>query len=629
MTTSANIGMHNKLQGKYNLVITRPDNTVIETGWFDNLVLNSGLDMVGTAYAPFVYCQLGTGSSTPVATQTTLDASVASAYGYVSTNVNSGAPNYSAVVTYEYSFAQGAVVGNMAEIGIGPGSTGTLFSRALISNSSGPTTITITAIDQLTVYYQLTITPTITDQTGSFLLSGNNVNYTTRPMNIASFSVPTNGFYSAGSVYAYASDASLAPVTGSNINGTSAGPNSTGPTQNTYTAGSYTLSYSVVWSPSSGNPATMYTSGNSVSYGSSVSVYSPMLMSPDGLFAYILAYNGSSPGTIFIYNVNPSTGAFTYNSSINTVNATDGYGNMAISEDGKSLYVVPQVGFGSYGMYVYSRNTTTGLLTLAGTTNLSGVSAFYDPCITPDGAHLYVGTDNTGIEIYSRNSTTSILTDQGAVSGSPQTQVLISSPDGNFIYGMAYNGTLTTYSRNSSTGALTSLGTTTAGGGFSSGVMCMTADGTSLYFAVYNSSTIYEFSRNTLTGALTSIGTISCTSLGGMSLTPDGTMLITTYAGSGIVYQYPRNTTSGVLSSPTTITGGFRFNYGIIATNTGIYGVDTANQVVGFYAVTSGIGGFRFSVFSNTLYYQTIVSPTILKDSTKTLTINYSVSWGR
>lgn len=193
------------LAGEYNLVVTRPDGSTTETGWFKNLILDQGLDRIGTTFVQYGYdysvmtynhCQIGTGTTVPDATQTALTNFTA---GVVTSNAsasvtNAGSPTYASSRVSAYAFAQGAVVGNMSEIGVGWSASGsTLFSRALISDGTGsPTVITLTPIDQLTVYYKLTLTPVVTDGSGSVILGGTTYNYVSRLASIGNWC--SNGY---------------------------------------------------------------------------------------------------------------------------------------------------------------------------------------------------------------------------------------------------------------------------------------------------------------------------------------------------------------------------------------------------------------------------------------------------
>jgi len=192
------------LQGEFRLVVTHPDGTEQDTGWFPNLILNQGLDRLGIAGSILIqYAQVGAGTGTPIATQTSLESYVAGANSnptnYAETCINEGAPTYAALHTWRYTFTQGSVIGNITEIGVGWGATGaTLFSRALILDGVGsPTTITLVAIDQLTVYYRLRVFPPLGDATGILNISGTDYSYVVRVSNASNFATVQFLFNSA------------------------------------------------------------------------------------------------------------------------------------------------------------------------------------------------------------------------------------------------------------------------------------------------------------------------------------------------------------------------------------------------------------------------------------------------
>ena len=251
-----------KLSGEYRLVITSNNGEVKDTGWFSNLILNQGLDKLGNATdIPFKYASIGTGTSAPIITQTSLDAPVAYSNSYVFVSaVNAGSPSYATTLTWSYTFTQGAVIGNMTEIGVGiTASNGNLFSRALILDSgSNPTTITLTAIDQLTIYYRLTVRPPLTDGTGSIILDSNTYNYTSRVLGANTFADLSRTFefgffHLIFRSYTYAAGATLAPITATSPVGTNTAINNG--TVNTlgYTVGNYYIDWNTQWSPLQGN----------------------------------------------------------------------------------------------------------------------------------------------------------------------------------------------------------------------------------------------------------------------------------------------------------------------------------------------------------------------------------------
>ena len=134
------------------------------TGWFNNLITDVGLDLLGGSSQNFLgRCFIGTSNTPPAVTDTALGGQVAFANRAGNPATSTGAAYVGAVCTY--TFTQGAAVGNMQEIGIG--TTGnSLFSRALIVDGNGdPTVLVLTSIDILTVTYELRLYPSQADDT--------------------------------------------------------------------------------------------------------------------------------------------------------------------------------------------------------------------------------------------------------------------------------------------------------------------------------------------------------------------------------------------------------------------------------------------------------------------------------
>lgn len=209
------------MAGQYNIVITKSDGSQHETGWFDNLITNNGLDCIGRGESGMIdRCHIGTGTAAPDFTQTSLVSWVASARHIEDGTGNSGAPNYVNWIGRKFQFTVGSVVGNMTEIGVSNRDDNTnLFSRALISSESGgvysPQAITLTASDQLTVYYRLYTSPPLTDVTGTFDINGVTYTYTSRACDVGG--VPHmlggGGHVFGGYCRVYGSDYALVPIT--------------------------------------------------------------------------------------------------------------------------------------------------------------------------------------------------------------------------------------------------------------------------------------------------------------------------------------------------------------------------------------------------------------------------------
>lgn len=163
-----------RLGGRFRLVTSKDaecKQVVKDTGFFDNLITNTGLNRIGevttnstSSVASFRgLCGrfvVGSGSAEPQFTDTALQNPVA----FASDNVvlDSESSNYERgwyEITVRHQFGQGQAVGNLSEIGIQHTSaSGPLWSRALILDGQGnPTTITVLPDDFLTCYYTLRI----------------------------------------------------------------------------------------------------------------------------------------------------------------------------------------------------------------------------------------------------------------------------------------------------------------------------------------------------------------------------------------------------------------------------------------------------------------------------------------
>lgn len=103
--------------------------------------------------------QVGTGNTPPVASDTALVALLASKTGAGDAVPTNGADTIGTYrgKRYSFAFAQGAVVGNVAEVGFKVATAdGSLTSRSLTKDGLGnPAVIVVTAIDVLTVVYEL------------------------------------------------------------------------------------------------------------------------------------------------------------------------------------------------------------------------------------------------------------------------------------------------------------------------------------------------------------------------------------------------------------------------------------------------------------------------------------------
>lgn len=178
--------------GWFKLEAIRPDGRVRPlTGWFPNLITDTGLNRMGTN-SYLVACHVGTNNTAPNVADTALA-------GYVGGTTTRQAQSEGARATapyygwkrITYRFAAGTATGNIAEVGISsqaanPGSV--IFSRALVLDEFGvPTTVTVLADEVLDVTYELRLYPPLVDVTGTVVITGSGTHdYTLRAANVTS-----------------------------------------------------------------------------------------------------------------------------------------------------------------------------------------------------------------------------------------------------------------------------------------------------------------------------------------------------------------------------------------------------------------------------------------------------------
>lgn len=172
--------------GFINVQVKHADGTITETGWFKNLILDTFFARYAagnTILNNAMQCRVGTGVTPPANTDTSLVSQVA-----VKTRTSGGAtsgaidaPNNRVAASdiNQFIFNVGEVVANLNEIGFefAPGTgglnPGQLNSRSLTKNNMGtPTTVTVTASDQLIVNYTLAAYIPLTDYVGTVVLDG-------------------------------------------------------------------------------------------------------------------------------------------------------------------------------------------------------------------------------------------------------------------------------------------------------------------------------------------------------------------------------------------------------------------------------------------------------------------------
>ena len=267
------MNIHCEYEGIYDLSITNTETGEVRKYEFQNLITNNGLDLLNGDISDIStilnYCRLGTGSTTPTFTDTNLAAPLTDYVGggtLTYTSQTTTSPYY-VQTSRSYVYAQGAVVGNISELGVFRTNNPTspsMFSRSLIKDSGGnPTTITVTAIEQLTVIYRLrTYFTQHQRNSGTIEVVYNSVttnyNYTLyhTPITVYGTNSGSFHFYGLGSGYTYSAytfTPAVSPVT--YPTGNTIGIVGAYVTRGAYTTGTFNRDITLSFPPNAANHA--------------------------------------------------------------------------------------------------------------------------------------------------------------------------------------------------------------------------------------------------------------------------------------------------------------------------------------------------------------------------------------
>jgi hypothetical protein len=184
-----------ELSGRYMLRAIRPDGSErIVADWFDNLVLDNGLNRIGTEGIAST-AVIGSGNSAPTNGQSTLVTLVGATTNTPFADVKgTDLANGFAYVRRTFRFAAGVAAGNLAEVGIGWASNN-LFSRALIRDGGGtPTTVTVLSDEVLDVVYELRVYWPTTDNVTTVNIGGTDYTVTVRASDVDQWANGTSMF---------------------------------------------------------------------------------------------------------------------------------------------------------------------------------------------------------------------------------------------------------------------------------------------------------------------------------------------------------------------------------------------------------------------------------------------------
>ncbi len=247
------------LKGEYRLVKTTESGIVLQdTGWFDNMILDSGLNRWGTG-SVINGAAIGTGNLAPAVTQTSLQAQAAYTTNQItSTDTAQASPPYYVTSTVSYRFAAGTLNGNYYEVGVGWAS-GNMFSRALIVDSLGaPTSIAVALTEALDVYYRLRQYPPAADVVASFTIGGVSTTVTSRAASITNanyWKAPSGQTQGQNyGTYPTVYNGAIGAITGT-PSGSSAIAPSPSSNPNVYSNNSLQITYYTTWPLLNGNLA--------------------------------------------------------------------------------------------------------------------------------------------------------------------------------------------------------------------------------------------------------------------------------------------------------------------------------------------------------------------------------------
>lgn len=255
MKIKNNIG----LEGLFRLQTFKKDSPEIiqDSGWFSNMILDSGLNKMIGSFSYLDYACVGTGTNPVTATQTALQTFlVNSEYGTSAGNGITGSNPYYCFQRVRYQFTVGTAAGNLTEVGIREGTSGTLFSRALIKDNLGnPTTFTVLGDEILQITYELRCYPNQSDIVINNVESSAGVTHTVtiRPANNTSIFAQNYAYPFTSSFYTI--DIRTGAITASTTSpsGSISGGSTNTLVNITYVQNSFKRQFSTTWSVNNGN----------------------------------------------------------------------------------------------------------------------------------------------------------------------------------------------------------------------------------------------------------------------------------------------------------------------------------------------------------------------------------------
>lgn len=268
-----------KVQGLFKFEVRRANNDLVsETSFIPNLVLDQGLELLGT-HSPIEFCKVGSGVTTPQKSDIDLENTIATTSSVPdNTQPISG---FNADEGYVWTrkifrFNQGEATGNVSEVGVG--GNGKLFNRSIVRDSTGLfATVTVMGDETLDVTVEIRAYLDQESRTYNVMMSG--INYTLRTEPLFEVEVPPYLF--GGGVHQYQPAGYSSGITSrvsrpSQIVDGFTGGGSTHSTRE-YVAGSKEKVFDCYWGLSAGNAAPSRTFVIPTSIGSYQTEFSPTI----------------------------------------------------------------------------------------------------------------------------------------------------------------------------------------------------------------------------------------------------------------------------------------------------------------------------------------------------------------
>ena len=298
-----------------------------------------------------------------------------------------------------------------------------------------------------------------------------------------------------------------------------------------------------------------------------------LAISPDGRFLYA---TGDTDDALVVFSRNLATGTLEIvdieRNGFAGITGLNGATGLAVSPDGRHVYATGQL---DNSLVAFSRDSTSGELGfLAKYTDdqnsVDGLSGATTLAISPDGRQIYVAANGEDkVSVFSRDDTTGVLTflevqtdNIGGVSGLLGVAGVTLSPDGKTLYALSNDDdAVVVFSRDLATGALTFVeiqedGTSGVVGLSGASSALVSADGQNVYVSGSSDRALVVFSRDSVTGALTfdeailddQDGVNGLNGVTGLALNPAGDNLYVAGEFDNSVSIFERNSTSGELT---------------------------------------------------------------------------------